>query len=65
MIPIRVLWSVNFFFFALVLLFVWSKAYIVSKKIQAVVAAVAAIEGAAQELQPGEEPEAEEETEEA
>ena len=65
MTPIRVLWSVNFFFFALILLFVWSKGYIVSKKIQAVISAVAGIENVSQELQSDEEAETEEQAEEA
>ena len=34
-IIVKTAWAVNFFFFALVLLFVWSKIYVVGKKIQA------------------------------
>jgi hypothetical protein len=30
---IRILWSINFFFFVLVLIFIWSKMYLISRRI--------------------------------
>ncbi len=30
---VRIIWIVNFFFFLLVLIFLWSKIYLVAKKI--------------------------------
>jgi hypothetical protein len=36
MTVLRIIWVMNFFFFSLILLFVWSKIYIISKKVQAV-----------------------------
>lgn len=32
---VKTAWAVNFFFFALVLLFIWSKIYVIGRKIQA------------------------------
>ena len=31
---VKVIWAVNFFFFSLILFFVWSKIYIISKRIK-------------------------------
>jgi hypothetical protein len=31
---VKIIWVVNFFFFSLILFFVWSKLYVISKKIK-------------------------------
>jgi hypothetical protein len=31
---VRIFWIINFFFFLLVLIFLWSKMYLISKKIK-------------------------------
>jgi hypothetical protein len=41
---VRILWTVNFFFFLLVLIFLWSKMYLVTKKINEVTALLKACE---------------------
>lgn len=37
---IKIFWAFNFFIFTLLLLFVWSKIYIISKKLQSAVSVV-------------------------
>ncbi|MBN2036631.1 MAG: hypothetical protein JW768_07815 [Chitinispirillaceae bacterium] len=42
--PIKTAWIVIFLFFSLTLLFVWSKMYIISKKIRSISSLVSRIE---------------------
>ena len=50
MLFIKIFWVFNFFVFALLLLFVWSKIYIISKKLQSAAAVVEKIDALSEQL---------------
>jgi len=49
---VKVIWAANFFFFALILLYVWSKIYIISKKVQSTASVLEKVQVLAEQLDP-------------
>jgi hypothetical protein len=46
---IQIVWTVTFFFFTLILIFIWSKALVISKKMENIVSLIEQSEKNAQE----------------
>ena len=49
---VRVIWVVNFFFFALIVLFVWSKALLADGRMKAIASLVEQIESLRAQMHP-------------
>lgn len=48
---LRIVWVINFFFFALIVLFVWSKIVLATGKLKTIMALIERVDGLRQEMQ--------------